>query len=385
MLSPFYPNNFQLFSKRLKEAGVRVLGIGQEPYGQLGESLQNDLTEYYRVDDLEDFDQVSRAVAFFYFKYGKIDRIESHNEHWLGLEASLRNEFNVYGPKPKDLVKVKFKSEMKKLFKKAKVPVAPGLIINSVKEFDQAVKKFKLPVIAKPDSGVGTAKTFQVKNQDDIEWFKEKWDRSVPYFVEPFVSEGKLCTYDGLIDGQGNIVFEASFFYKEPTLESLIKQSDLAYYMQKEIPPELKRHGQAIVKEFGMRERFFHIEFFQLPNGSFQTLEYNNRPAGGWTLDTYNHSYSVDLYKEYANVVTGKEVGLENYTKQFGVNVTQRNTYHYKHYHDEIAEKYQDRLRMSEPIPQAFATLQGDYLYTIVTQDKDEIHEIEKFITEKYD
>ncbi len=45
---------------------------------------------------MEDYEQVYKAVAFFAFKYGKIDRIESHNEHWLALDAKLRQDFNVH-------------------------------------------------------------------------------------------------------------------------------------------------------------------------------------------------------------------------------------------------------------------------------------------------
>ena len=97
LISPYYPENFQSFAHRLKAAGVNVLGIGEEPYDQLGSKLHNSLTEYYRVNNLEDLDEVKRAVAFLFYKHGPIDRIESNNEYWLELDAQLREQFNVYG------------------------------------------------------------------------------------------------------------------------------------------------------------------------------------------------------------------------------------------------------------------------------------------------
>lgn len=112
-ISPYYPHNFQPFVHRLNEAGVNVLGIGEEPYEQLGTALQHSLTEYFRVNDLENEDEVKRAVAFLFHKYGPVDRIESNNEHWLELDAKLREQFNVFGNKPDDLKKAKFKSKMK--------------------------------------------------------------------------------------------------------------------------------------------------------------------------------------------------------------------------------------------------------------------------------
>lgn len=69
LISPYYPNNFQPFAHRLNDAGVNVLGIGEEPYDQLGSELQKSLTEYYRVNDLEDVDEVKRAVAFLFYKH----------------------------------------------------------------------------------------------------------------------------------------------------------------------------------------------------------------------------------------------------------------------------------------------------------------------------
>jgi len=36
---------------------------------------------------MEDYDQVLRAVGYFTHRHGKIDRIDSFNEHWLDLEA----------------------------------------------------------------------------------------------------------------------------------------------------------------------------------------------------------------------------------------------------------------------------------------------------------
>ena len=100
VISPYYPENFQQFTIELANKGIRVFGIGQEPYEQLGPGLQNALTEYFRVDNLENLDEVKRAVAFLFYKHGPIDRIESHNEYWLEQDAQLREQFNIFGAKP---------------------------------------------------------------------------------------------------------------------------------------------------------------------------------------------------------------------------------------------------------------------------------------------
>ena len=103
VISPYYPHNFQKFSIELKNQGFNVLGIGEEPYDQLDDRLKDALTEYFRVNSLDDVEEVKRAVAFLFHKHGPIDRIESQNEHWMELDAALRTQFNVYGLKERDL------------------------------------------------------------------------------------------------------------------------------------------------------------------------------------------------------------------------------------------------------------------------------------------
>ena len=50
MISPHFPSNFETFAVRLKEKGINTLGIADEPYENLSQSLRDSLTEYYRVD-----------------------------------------------------------------------------------------------------------------------------------------------------------------------------------------------------------------------------------------------------------------------------------------------------------------------------------------------
>ena len=80
-VSPHFPENYRSFCIRLHENGVNVLGIGDAPYDSLDWTLKEALTEYYRVDSMEDYDSMFRAVAFFCFKYGRIDGLESNNEY----------------------------------------------------------------------------------------------------------------------------------------------------------------------------------------------------------------------------------------------------------------------------------------------------------------
>lgn len=94
-ISPNFPEKYWQWCAALKANNVTVLGIGDEVYDRLQPELKSALTEYYRVGNMENYDEMYRAVAFFAHKYGKIDWIESNNEYWLQQDARLRTDFNV--------------------------------------------------------------------------------------------------------------------------------------------------------------------------------------------------------------------------------------------------------------------------------------------------
>ena len=86
------------FCDRLRANGVNVLWHWRcPPRNALPALLKSALTEYYRVDNMENYDdEMLRAMGFFHFqKYGK-DRLgESNNEYWLEQDARLRTDFNI--------------------------------------------------------------------------------------------------------------------------------------------------------------------------------------------------------------------------------------------------------------------------------------------------
>ncbi len=96
-ISPAFPPNYRHFVRALKDRECNVLGIGSQPYDELDPELKNALTEYYLVNNMEDYNDMLRACGYFTHRYGKIHRIESHNEHWLEKDAQLRTDFNVDG------------------------------------------------------------------------------------------------------------------------------------------------------------------------------------------------------------------------------------------------------------------------------------------------
>lgn len=64
-ISPNFPTYYWNFCKSLRERGVTVLGIGDAPYDDLVSETRESLVEYYRVNNLQNYDEVYRAMGFF--------------------------------------------------------------------------------------------------------------------------------------------------------------------------------------------------------------------------------------------------------------------------------------------------------------------------------
>ena len=155
-ISPNFPTNYWQFCRELKNNGMNVLGIGDQPYDEMAQEVKDSLHEYYKVYSLENEDEVYRAVAFFAFKYGRIDWLESNNEYWLEKDARLRTDFNIKsGFQEPDIPRIKYKSRMKEYYTKAGIPVARFHMVKDMEGCLAFIKKVGYPVVAKPDNGVG--------------------------------------------------------------------------------------------------------------------------------------------------------------------------------------------------------------------------------------
>ena len=383
-ISPHFPATYWQFCDRLQRNGVHVLGIGDASYDSLSESVRSSLTEYYKVDSLEDYDQVFRAVAFFSFKYGKIDWLESLNEYWLEQDARLRTDFHITtGIQADQIDFIKEKSLMKKIYLQNQIPTArqhPVSTLDAAKEF---IAQVGYPVIVKPDIGVGATNTWKLINDDQLRDFYAHLP-SVPYVMEEFI-EGDICSYDAIMDSQCNPVFETMTVWP-PVMDIVLKDLDLKYYTCPEAPEKLRELGRRTAKAFQVGRRFIHLEFFRLTKarpglgeiGDFVALEVNMRPAGGYTPDMMNFACSVDVYQIYADMVTRDARVFPQPDRTYHCAYASRKDGHrYEHTHEDIMRVYGDRMVMQEEMPPMNWPQMGRYMYTARL---DSLEETEAFI-----
>ncbi len=377
-LSPHFPPNYYLFCVHLKRLDVNVLGLADEPYDLLRPELKDVLGEYYRVNNMHSYDELLRALGYFTHRHGKINRIDSQNEYWLESEARLRTDFNIAGLKENDIARVKRKSLMKQTFLKAGVPVARGKVVDSVEEALGLIEETGYPVVAKPDIGVGAAKTYKIHSPEELDQFfatKPQMD----YIMEEFIP-GVICTFDGLTDRAGNPVFYTSHQYSLGVMETVNEDQDIYYYSLRQIPPDLEDAGRRVLKAFNVRERFFHFEFFRTPENRIVALEVNMRPPGGLTTDMMNYANDIDIYAEWAHVVVHDRFTAQYDRKYHCCYIGRKFRHHYAHTHEQILSALGPEIVHHEPMSGVFSAALGDYGYLARSQEMEEIYAIASYI-----
>ena len=389
-ISPAFPKTYYRFCQKLRDNGVNVLGIGDTPYDSLSNECKDSLTEYYYLPSLECYEDVFKAVAFYSFKYGKIDYLESNNEYWLRMDARLREDFNIWGPKVKNVLEFTSKSKMKKYYENAQVPYARYKFSTTLEEDLAFIEMVKYPVVAKPDVGVGAALTYKIKNYKDLVAFHDK-HFTTPYLLEEYI-EGNIISFDGICDENSNVVFCDNEVFPPSIMDIVNENLEVSYYVNKEVPKDVYDKGQAVLKTFNIQKRFFHLEFFRLTKakeglgkvGDVVALEVNMRPPGGYTPDLINFAASVDTYKIWADVICFNKTTVDlNKDKYYCVYVGRRDHLKYINSTASILYKYQNNIKMHDRMPDILSDALANEFFVATFKDYDEMCLFRNFVLQK--
>ena len=392
-ISPHFPQTYSHFCAGLKDCGVNVLGIADAPYGELNEELRSSLTEYYRVTNLEDYDQVYRAVAYFAYKYGKIDWIESNNEYWLEQDARLRTDFNVTTGVGTDYISTfKEKSEMKKRYIAGGIPTARQIKgaegFKAVKAF---TKKTGYPIIAKPDNGVGADGTFKICSDDELEaFFASHPDNYGAFVIEEFIT-GLLVSYDAIVDSKGDTLFENMTVFPTPIMDIVHGNLEIGYWAEKTVPAALSKIGRRTIKAFGVKSRFVHFEFFKLDRdreglgkkGDYVGLEVNMRPAGGYTPELMDYAHSTDVYRIWAEMVAYDARVKDQGSQYFCAYGGRRDGVAYAHSHEDILAEFGDAVVQYGRMPDALSSALCNQYYIARLETRKEVDEFLAYVVKK--
>ncbi len=392
-ISPNFPTNYWHFCQELKNNGMNVLGIGDQPYDELLPELKASLNEYYKVNSMEDYDEVYRAVAFLTFKHGRIDWLESNNEYWLERDARLRTDFNIStGFHTEDMARIKHKSRMKEYYMKAGIPVARYYLVEDWEGCIRFIQTVGYPVITKPDNGVGASDTHKITCEEDLAHFFATKIDGVQYIMEEFVN-AEVQTYDAILGAGGEPLFETGNVSPVSIMDIVNHSDNSIFYIQKELPDDIREAGRKTVKSFGVENRFVHFEFFRLledqeslgKKGDVVALEVNMRPSGGVSPDMMNYANSTNVYKIWADMIafghSTLPVGEHHYCAFAGL----RDGKNFIMTQDDILRKYGAHIKAVDRVAEALSGAMGNQMYLATFDTAEEMNNFYSDIVRVYD
>ncbi|WP_294580209.1 acetyl-CoA carboxylase biotin carboxylase subunit family protein [uncultured Thomasclavelia sp.] len=376
-ISPHFPLYYHNFCSRLKIRGVNVLGIGDANYSEISNETKDSLSEYYRVNSLENYDEVYKAVAYFISKYGRIDFVESQNEYWLETDAKIRTDFNINsGTKFENLAVMKYKSKMKEVYKSIGLNYARYSMVDTFENALAFIEKVGYPVVVKPDNGVGASSTYKLKNQSELEYFFATKDDRV-YIMEEFVN-GHVETYDGITDSKKNVLIANSTIMLNSIMDNVNDNCDTAFCNRFVNGSDIEAVGKKVVQAFDTRSRFFHFEFFRLDEdkeglgkkGELIGLEVNMRAPGAYMPDMINFSYETDVYTIWADMLIYDKCFMDLHQKYLVAYIGRRDGIDYMYNQDKLHQKYGDLIMLDVDVPEALSAAMGNHVYLIRTDNQ---------------
>ena len=159
-------------------------------------------------------------------------------------------------------------------------------------------------------------------------------------------------------------------------METVNEELDIYYYSMRQLPEGLESVGRKAVVAFNIKERFFHIEFFQVGPGQWIALEVNMRPPGGLTMDMFNYANDINLYQEWANIVVSNRFSGVYDRPYHCAYIGRKNHLPHRLSHHEVLQRYSTELVHHENINPVLAPALGDYGYLVRSPDLDLLKDI---------
>lgn len=313
-IAPHFPESFHQFAIALAKQGVNLLGIGQDSYDDLSEAMKAAFTEYFRVADITDEDEVRRAVAFLFYRHGPIDRIESFKAEYLPFEADLREQFHIPGPKPRDVVRFQSWAKMTTYLQKAEVHHVQGIRVRTQKQLERATAGRPFPIYVRPDD-IADSRQLVFQDPSQLEAFGSHWDETTPYVVLDALPEGESYCYQGLVDAKGQLIYEKVAHQVQAGEECGAN----VWVISPHLDVELQALAKRVISTFKIKGRFVTLRLTQSPEGEWCVVGVTPVPLLNYGIDALNFTDNIDLYATYADIALAHQVAPIATTTQIGV------------------------------------------------------------------
>jgi len=308
MMSPGFPAEMPMFTRGLAEVGANAIGLGDQPIAALPEEARKSLAAYFRAPSFADEEAVMRQVREIHAG-ATLHRVECLWEPYMILAARIREELGLDGMTVEQTIPFRDKEVMKQRLDDAGIRTPRHASVTSIascREAAAAIGFPDTPIVVKPIAGAGSADTYRVNTEEELEAVLPALRHVPEVSVEEFI-EGEDFTYETIcVDGEIKL-FTISF-YRPRALESRSHEwiSPQTIVVRDVDDPRLaegRRMGEAVIEALGFQTGFTHMEWFRTPSGEAVFGEIAARPPGAHLVDLMNYACDIDVFTGWAEAV----------------------------------------------------------------------------------
>lgn len=303
-LAPTYPPEMQQYTRGLAEVGAKVFGVGDTPRTALPPSVKPYLHDYLHVPRIMDEDDVAARVTAW-MRGRSVDRVLSNWEPLQLLAARIRERWGMPGMSADTVLGFRDKQLMKERVKAAGLRVPYAFRVTTEREIREAAERVGYPLILKPIAGAGSADTYKITSQAELETAIRAMRHVQVASCEEFI-EGEEFTFDTVsIDGTPAYENVAAYLPKPLIARSEEWISPVIITVRDLEQPKLRPGialGRKVLKALKMGDGFTHMEWYLTPKGEAVFGEIGCRPGGAHLVDQMNYTGDVDLFREWARV-----------------------------------------------------------------------------------
>jgi hypothetical protein len=311
-LAPRFLENTNRYVRAFAELdGVTLSLISLDPEDGIPAPLRPRIAAHYRVADLVDSAQLIIAVRAIASAVGPVDRLIGFLEQLQLPMAEVRDALGLEGMSAATARNFRDKDRMKEVLRSHGVPVARSTLARSPADLAAFVARVGLPVIVKPQAGLGSRATYRIEREADLAITQPS--PAQPLQIEEFVRAREHTCETVTVRGVP-VWRSGTRYFPSPleTLETPWMQYCVLLPREDDDPTWTEFHpinSAALAALFGDQASsaagtaLTHMEWFLREDGTSLVNEVGVRPPGVQIMPLMSLAHDTDMFAAWARLL----------------------------------------------------------------------------------
>ncbi len=316
LVAPHFLENTNRYVKAFAELeGVKLSVISEDAEKKLPKELRAKVAAHYQIKSVGEPAELAKAIKGLRKMVGPVDRLTGTLEQLQLPMAEARALADVPGMRPEIARRFRDKDVMKEVLRGKNVPVAASALVSSTAELKAFIEKVGLPIIVKPQAGVGSRGTHRIETKDDLAALIKQGlspSEGQPLQAEQFIRAREFTCET--VSVHGKTVWRSGTRYFPTPLE-VLENPWVQYCVLLPREVEAPWTDFAAINEAALQALFgedprvvgtaiTHMEWFLREDNAMFVSEVGARPPGVHIMPLMGLTHEVDMVAKWAELIS---------------------------------------------------------------------------------